>query len=62
MIEFNGGVLTAFSNCGPPVSQPACVTWSQDGQNLGSGPVYKGFSPVTSMVAYRGGVLTAFSN
>jgi hypothetical protein len=63
MIGFNGGVLTAFSNCGPPNPQPACVHWSQDGQNLGAGPRrYAGSSPVTAMVAYKDGVLTAFSN
>ena len=63
MIEFNGGVLTAFSNCGPPNPQAACVHWSQDGQNLGGGPrVYAGSSPVTAMIAFNAGVLTAFSN
>jgi hypothetical protein len=63
MIEFNGGVLTAFANCGPPNPQPACVHWSQNGQNLGAGSrVYAGTSPVTAMVAYNGGVLTAFAN
>jgi hypothetical protein len=60
MIGFNGGVLTAFSNCGPPNPQPACVHWSQDGQNLGAGPRrYAGSSPVTAMVAYKDGVLYA---
>jgi hypothetical protein len=35
MIEHNGGVLTAFANCGPFQSQPAqaaCIHWSPNGQ------------------------------
>jgi hypothetical protein len=60
MVAYNGGVLTAFSNCGDAA---ACVRWSQDGQGLGAGPRrYAGNSPVTAMVAYKDGVLTAFSN
>ena len=63
MIEYQGGVLTAFANCGPPNPQPACVHWSQNGQGLGEEPrAYVGTSPVTAMVAYNGGVLTAFAN
>src|SRR5206468_4170325 len=63
IIEYNGGVLTAFANCGPPNPQPACVHWSSNGQNLGGGSrVYAGSSPVTAMIAYNGGVLTAFAN
>ena len=60
MIEYNGGVLTAFSNAGP---QGHRVHWSPNGEDLGGGPIrYDGVSPVTAMVAYGGGVLTAFSN
>ena len=50
MIAYNGGVLTAFSNCGG--GQPACIHWSEDGKQLGGGPrVYEGSSPVTAMIA-----------
>ena len=62
MIEFNGGVLTAFSNCGPPNPQAACVHWSQDGQNLGGGPrAYAGSSFVASILPLGAGILTAFN-
>ena len=61
MIRYQGGVLTAFANCGG--GQPACIHWSEDGKALGAGPrVYQGTSPVTGMVAYKNGVLTAFAN
>jgi len=62
MVEFDGGVLTAFTNCG---GKPDCcrVHFSTDGKKLGEGEVrYEGASPVTAMTVYKGGVLTAFSN
>jgi hypothetical protein len=65
MLPYNGGVLTAFSNCeGNPRLHR--IHWSSGGNNLG-GPDpstirYQGFSPVTAMIAYHGGVLTGFSN
>jgi hypothetical protein len=59
MIEFNGGVLTAFSNCGArPIHSPAVFAGAKTGRT--SAPrVFAGSSRVAAMIAYKGGVLTA---
>ena len=62
MIEFEGGVLTAFTNCqGKPDLNR--VHFSKHGKGLGNGEVrYEGGSPVVGMTALKGGgVLTAFT-
>jgi hypothetical protein len=61
MIAYNGGVLTAFTSCGPPDPQRACVHGSKDGQNLGnpqlSPRVYAGSSLVASILPFGAGYL-----
>ncbi len=67
MIEYKGGVLTAFANAG---GKGNMVYWTPDGRPGGPNPAgpelerarYNGSSPVEAMCVYKDGVFTALSH